>query len=1126
MMRISGLAIVASLALLSGAPAQQHELHIHGEKPLSDRIPIAVWVDQPPRSGSPAVPGGQPVALRLALAAPGYVTLVIEDVAGVRVRNLVSERFFEAGEHVIEWDCLDEAGLPADHPGSYVFHRNLVAPGTYKVRGLIRDAIHLRYELSAYTAGNPPWRTLDGRGGWLADHSPPSGVVSLPGDPPRMLIASFVAEAGDGLVWTDLAGRKLAGTRGLGAGEGWWGGYLVARDTVSTNAPEAYLTGAWKNYLEVWSIHPHRQVLKYNFANESQTGVEGIAARNGLIVLSLDKVNRLLLADAVSGKVYAEPELDRPRGLAFDKAGRLLVISGGRLVRFTLPSPAANMTWPEPEIVIAAGLDQAAQIALDADDGCYISVQGDRHQVHVYGPTGAFERVIGDPGGAQLGPYNPRRMHNPAGLAIAADNRLWVAENSHTPKRISIWSLDGQLEQWLVGPPQYGAGGVLTPDKKRFYYGSHAGLEFAVDWEAGTATLANLYYRQGGPGDIGVATGDWLNFPQTPHHVNGREYLCNTFNSSPTHGVHSITLWLKRDGVAVPVAAAGRARHKFLEQPEFQARRHATGNQFFLWSDRDDDGKIQPAEVTFLPEVPELGPFHVTTIGPELAILHSNGLVWRPQGFTPGGAPLYDAAKYELLVPHLMSEVGSTGGGQAILGKDGHFIVPGGPMRGFRNGQLRWTYPSRWPSLHGSHWGDRRRVGRIDPPAPGLMVGTTRLLGPTITPRGGEAGELWAISSNLGQIYLLTTDGLFVASLFQEVRVPGAAQRIPSAARGTSFDNITLGVENFWPTLTQTDDGEVYVTSKIAANGTLVHSSIIHVAGLDSVRRFEGPTLDVTAEQLTAAHEAVRARAAATIAQNGRRTLAVPLLDREIQVDAGLDDWPTNGWTRIGELPYHHRWHPLHGQVAVARDRLCVAFKSDALGDLARLTADSEDPADLLTAGAGIEIALGTNPVAPADRRDPVAGDRRLILSVVNDRPVAVLYEAVAGEAADSLSITSTWRRATIQRVVNLSDQAQFAKSDRAVEAAIPLAALGLDPKPGETVRADFGIRRRSYRVLDKSGQRTRVLPSFSVNGHDEQVLQRLDWHTPATGMVPDPAGAALFDPPLWGTWRFVPPTN
>jgi len=1156
------LALV-SLILAQGALAQDLQLNIHGESPLPERL--SVWADE---AVSPlqleALDQGA-IPINIALDAPGYVTLVVEDEQGVRVRNLVSERLFPAGKHVIDWDGLDEAGIPAITQGGYDLYPNLVAPGKYRVRGLVRGAINLRYELSVHTAGSPPWRTPNGTGGWLADHTPPSGVVLLPGDKPRMLIGSFVAEAGDGLVWTDLAGQKLAGTRSLGMGGGWCGAYLLARDSAP-GAPEAYLTAA-KDSIELWSVNPRRNLLGEQRVDGKS--VQGIAARNGLVLLSLDDQGKLLLVDAAAGRILAQPALERPRGLAFDEAGRLLAVSGDRLLRLVLPTPSAEMTLREAEVLIEEGLSDASQLAIDAGGRIYISFHGNLHQVKVYSPDGTFLHSIGEPGGCQLGPYNPLRMDNPTGLAITPDGHLWVAENSFRPKRVSIWTLDGKLVKWLVGPPQYGGGGSLSADRKRFYYGGQGnfGLEFAVDWAAGTSQLANLYYLPGGPGDIAIhpGGGSWQNVPQNPMTVDGREYLVNAWNSHPTRGVRALTIWQMRNGIAWPVAAVGPpSQLAILQQEAFQARRRPEGNDLFAWSDHSEDGKVQPDEVTFTPPFDNQGPVGLFSIGPDLTVINANGLAFRPRGFTQAGAPLYDASQAELLVEGLMSDVGAAGGAQAVLAKDGHLVVTGGPMRGFRNGRLLWTYPSRWPSLDAAHWGNRQVIASIPAPAPGLMVGTTHLIGPTVTPPAGEAGELWAINGNTGNLYLMTVDGLFVATLFADGRVPGARDRVPPAERGALLNEVTCGAEEFWPAIVQAADGEVYVVTGVAAGGRLEQSNVIHVDGLHTVRRFPPTPLTVTPEQLAACRQRLIARSAPWLAdadvkdrasmdgnvmvfahdalqeatRTARRTYRVALTKHAHVADGDLKEWPTawgekgrpltdpgapGGWVQLGELPYHHKWWPLLGAVRVAEGNLHVAFTvyHHCLA-LDGLQAAAADPAHLMTEESVVEVALATAITADEERMEPKAGDLRVLISVSKGKPLAMLYRAIDPQAKAPLAFASGWGSTQIGSATDISGDVQVGQTQTSYEVSIPLGVLGIEPKPGTTVRADFGIVQRPYRVLDASGCKLRVaMGTTNVAGHEDRVQKPFYWHNKAATMDAGPAGNGVFLPQLWGDWRF-----
>jgi len=89
----------------------------------------------------------------------------------------------------------------------------------------------------------------------------------------------------------------------------------------------------------------------------------------------------------------------------------------------------------------------------------------------------------------------------------------------------------------------------------------------------------------------------------------------------------------------------------------------------------------------------------------------------------------------------------------------------------------------------------------------------------------------------MGDAYLFTADGLFVAQLFQDSRT-GKPWTMPMAERGTLLNDLTLHDENFFPTISQTSDGQVYL-----CNGSRM--SLVRIDGLDSIRRlptteFEG----------------------------------------------------------------------------------------------------------------------------------------------------------------------------------------------------------------------------------------------------------------------------------------------
>ena len=107
---------------------------------------------------------------------------------------------------------------------------------------------------------------------------------------------------------------------------------------------------------------------------------------------------------------------------------------------------------------------------------------------------------------------------------------------------------------------------------------------------------------------------------------------------------------------------------------------------------------------------------------------------------------------------------------------------------------------------------------------------------------------------------------------------------------------------------------------------------------------------------------------------------------------------------------------------------------------------------------------------------------------------------AVAPGTKEPVPFSSPWRTVTIDRIDDASSQLQFSARDGNFEFSIPLSTLGLNPSPGQAIRADIGLLRGS---------------GFST-------LQRVYWNNKATGITADVPSEAELTPALWGKWEFV----
>ncbi len=1060
-----------------------------------------------------------PIAIPISLEREGYVTVVIEDKDGHRVRNLVSEAFYEAGDHTVYWDGMDDHGRADIGPhGNYTTTGSIVAPGGYRVRGIVRDQLDLRYEFSVYNPVNPPWRTPDTRGQWLADHSPPSSILYVPGKSPRLLIGSSLAEGAHGLIWTDLAGKKLRGVQSIG--RGWAGAVRLTRDKASQPADVvAYGLGA-SRHGEVSLVAIGEQSNAVLFSRQEDTKhhrghtivdypVGGLAVHDGLAAISFPAKNEIVLVRLGADSATQSIAFESPRGLAFDAAGRLLVLSGKQLLH-------CSADLADRQVLIRDDLDAPREVMVGPDGAIYIADHGDSHQVKVFSADGQFRRAIGKPGAPTCGPYDETKMHRPMGMTVTPDGNLWVAEEDYQPKRVSVWRPDSSFKQAFYGPTEYGGGGKLDPlDKTRFYY---FGMEFELDWGQGTNTLKHIFFRRDNPANLRIPDryGELGANPETPVYLNGRQYMTNTHNGRPTMGPLIAGIWRVDNGIAKPVAALGQANYwDIFKSAAYKDRIPAgidlsapTNQQWtydrtppyenallFAWSDTNDDHQVQPDEVTFAPG--KVGGLNQDN---GLTFYTADGLRIAPQRVTDSGVPVYNLADASRVCPLGVPIPYTT----VIPGYNGDFAVSGfaeltpngrclGTVSGITRDGRRWVYPSQWTGLHASQSYPVNRQ-----PQPGDLIGITKVIGPSFKVAEGKE-ELWALNANSGQIYLFTIDGFFVASLFRHGYF--AEPNPPVAKRGMLLNDTTSDGEGFYQTITRTANGQVYLQ---AMNHT---SSLIRLDGLDSIRRLEPQTFSVSQQTLDACvawfteAEAARQRAA------GGRTAQIAISAQARELDGDLADWLDADWLPIDDRTW--------GALAIADGHLYAAWKTLHT----RLLENSGvDPwQGMFKTGGALDIMLSTT---ANGGRSVTVGDQRLLISKVNGQLRAIHYEQRSERTGHAAEIASPNRTVAFDYIADVSDRVRLAEGRRklpyrdpnqvfrkpvqlrrgfAYEVAVPLDLLALAPVPGK-LSGDIGV----------------------LLGNGTATIKRLYWSNKNTAMLFDAPEESLLKPALWGQLNLV----
>src|SRR5207249_2833728 len=141
--------------------------------------------------------------------------------------------------------------------------------------------------------------------------------------------------------------------------------------------------------------------------------------------------------------------------------------------------------------------------------------------------------------------------------------------------------------------------------------------------------------------------------------------------------------------------------------------------------------------------------------------------------------------------------------------------------------------------------------------------------------------------------------------------------------------DVSLHDENFWPGITQTADGQVYLVD----GG---RTSLVRIDGLDTIRRLTAQPLQVTAANLTQARDWFTAAEALRQAAGVREPLRVCLQAAAPAVDGQLDDWPaTTQWAVIdrrgirANFNSNSKPYDASASACIASGNLFVAFRTD-----------------------------------------------------------------------------------------------------------------------------------------------------------------------------------------------------
>lgn len=1103
----------------------------------------------------PVIGQEQPFQFEYDLAQSGWVTWVIEDASGRRVRNLLSGAARPAGHHREIWDRKDDRG-------------RTVRGKKFRARGLHHTGFDLRYEFSFGNPGNPPWPTPEGDGSWLADHGDPLDVLA---DGGRVYLSAVHAEGPSPLIALDGEANKLWGTldreyAGFLARSGNYIYVAVNRGMESARSREHLdmpavisltrvdaASGAqvpfpggerWQRLAEV-DLRRGRARTHEGAATENGQldahwigdAVQGLAAFRGQLYVASFLSNELLQVDPGTGRLVGRIPVEAPSALAADDKG-LLVASGRAIVRLD-PRTGAQHT------IVSSHLAAPVGLAVDAEQRIYVADWGDQMCVKVFSPAGHLLKVIGRPGGrARLGPYEREGMLFPRGIAVDPDGRLWVAENDSSPRRLSVWSVaSGRLLLERLGQTRYGGQGTwVFPDEPQQAW--LTGNVLDLDWQRGRWRVAGTPWRPTRAADL-LGLDARAEISRVVK-LDGRRFIVHSNGGRAAGGAVVVSEW--REDRAHPVAAMGTAlgailhpsRGAGMNPPSLFAEQlwrdpalnRAARRVLPWWFDgpRAGDYRAPTKELATVRQgLPAIGEPHAPNTNFIFTDENGNGAT------EPSEVRFFPAAYRGSAVRPLQAEPWSHGVADDTLAlyftriDDGwarHYRFPvaswtasGAPVydpdRAERVAQGRHLGRAAWVSAdrHLLTYGDFKRSGRSER-EPLVMYrpdGTVAWTYPSPytgvhgshsapAPRAGVLmGPLGVIGAahieGLGELFGLHTNFGQVELFTADGLYLGALfqdVRTPHAGRPAQ--------PRRGESMQRMSNGAEWFGGQLFQHsgsgavyvvGGRTSADIALVQGLDEVQRLA--PVDLVAAAPRGQTAAPQAAAPAGAAPR----LAIRPLPNGAGPPRELDE---HAWG-AGSAAHWESGAQREAQATWTFDarNLYLAFRS--VKDQTPFENAGADPALLHTTGDALMLELQRR---GGERGEGGEDGFRIVVAPHAGRPIAVLTEARAGVGGRRIDTPAALGRLGRTRVLEDAEISVTREDgEYGVAVAIPLESLAFSPRPG-SYRGDFGV---IYGAAEPGA-----------------VSLRMHWANRDTGLVSDVVGQDRMTPERWGWFDLAGP--
>ncbi len=910
-----------------------------------------------------------------------------------------------------------------------------LAAGNYTWKGLYHQPITTRHVLSVENSGLPPWKNDDNTGGWGGDHGGPCGACAAGND---IILSWISAEAGYGLIRVDAEGRKKWGALRSWISQMASDGERLYVATGFDDDERMHPYGLECQGIELLSAKDFRPLSFGNGATlipppasgaaAGQVGpvITGLAVAKGTLYASWRKLNLVVSYDATQGDRKASWDVPAPGGLAARPDGAIVLTSGNTL---------SLLKDGKLTALAAEHLDEPKGVALDAAGNIHVANHGRLQNVSVFSPEGTYLKSIGKAGGrASIGAYDPSGMLSPKGVAVDPQGKLWVAEAAEAPKRVSVWNCqNGMLEKEFFGCAHYSASICMDPERGDEVYCDN--VLWKVDLDKQSWYPKSTVWRPSNPNSPGLFA------------THGGGLTLFTARNGKQYGwgrdEHYGTVLSVREGdIMKPLLMFFWTwSAKQIGYPVTADTARFPDGGTYIWVDGNNDQILQEGEVTAVAKLsPECARRYFrgfSAVDKDLNLWHERGAVNRPLRILPDGRPEYDFAKPAPL-PVVETRFVDDAGALYTLTQDDSKPERIGYGKWSQDGKLQWGMAgfANWP-----------KALNYPSQKPGKLWGPTMLL--------GTAGGYTGFNTYFGVAHLYTEDGLFVSRILKDVR---------TVVGKLGADVISC--ENMNGCLVQPKGSDRFFFLGGDQDGR-----VTEILGLETVRRLKGGVFVISeadARKVAAEFEAYHT----TLSQA-----------QKLGIGHGLQSLATT-------KPVVRTLDPkrsFEAQAAYDDKNLYLKYQ---VTSPAKLVNGIPDQTIIFKGGNLIDIQLAGDPKAAANRKTPVPGDIRILVSRRNDKSVAVLFRPkVAGFTGTPVVLKSPVAQESFDAIepsdgIALEYIEDKGRPSFTALVTVPLELIGLKPAQGMRLKMDLG-----YIYGNSEGTKAIVRSYWTNNGFSANVL-------------------------------------